>query len=102
MANSVSSGIKYIDTGGATDLVASSTVWHVKEVQWIDDAGDIADGDDLALEINGVSFALKANKASDVGDHSVVQYRMGPYAEPLHVSTFKVTTIDHGVVLVIT
>jgi len=96
MANVLTSNPVYIDTA------AGSTISDVKiqQIQWLDDANDVADGDDLSFTINGVTVAIKQNLGSDVGFEDTIIYQAGPFAKPILVNSFVVGVIDHGVVLV--
>jgi invasion protein IalB len=67
-------------------------------IQWIDDAADIADDDDLNITINQTTIAAKiALTANEVGNVAVwtMTYPLG-----LMVNNLVVTTIDHGTLLV--
>lgn len=97
MSNALTSNPKYIDTASGSTL---SGLNKILLIQWLDDAGDIADGEDLSMTMNGVTYAMKANKPSDVGDQPIIQYQLGPFPHGLAVKDFVVNTIDHGVVLV--
>ena len=97
MANVLTGNPKSIDTAAGSTL---SGLVGIKELQWIDNAGDIADGDDLSFTMNGVTVAMVANIGSDVGDQDIVKYRLGPFNPPLIAKDFVVNTIDHGVLLV--
>lgn len=95
MANLLTDNPVYIDTA------ASSTVTNKRIVliQWIDDAADIIDDDDLVFVINGVTVTIKYQKTTDVGGAGVVYYEAA-FSTPIFASTFSVTTIDHGALLV--
>lgn len=86
-----------MDTAGAT---ATMEHFGLRELQWVDDGADIADDDDLVLAINGATITGKiALTANTVNDLCV--WRLGPFNPPLIVSSFTLTTIDHGVLLLI-
>lgn len=96
MGNILTSNPVYIDTA------ASSDIYDVKIqlIQWYNEAADLADGEDLALTIDGVSIDMKYNLGSDVGQQAIVVWEAGPFAEPIYVRHFVVDTIDDGAVLV--
>jgi len=100
MANTLTGNPKYIDTAAVGAEIHIPGLAGIKEIQWVDDAGDIADGDDLSITMNGVTFAMKANIGSDVGDQDIIKYKLGPFNPPLVARDFVVGTIDHGVLLV--
>lgn len=95
MANVLTSNPVSIDTATGSDI----TNRKVQLIQWIDDAADIADNDDLAFTINGVAVAAKI-QLTDNAVENVAVWTMGPFPQPIYVSSMVVTTIDHGVLLV--
>lgn len=97
MANELNSNPVYIDTASGSTLSGQR---QVQLIQWLDDANDVADGDDLSFTLNGVTVAIKANLGSDVGQQLTVLYEAGPFKCPIKADDFVVNTIDHGVVLV--
>lgn len=95
MGNLLTSNPLFVDTAATI----FTTPKKVSLIQWIDDAADIADDDDLNITINGVTIAAKiALTANEVGNVAV--WTMGPFPAGLWVSNFVVTTIDHGVLLI--
>lgn len=95
MANSIATNPKTFDTAGATSVIGSP--FRCQLIQWIDDAADIADDDDLVIVINGVTITGKiALTANEVGNLAVyeAQFPLG-----LSINTFSVTTIDHGTLI---
>jgi hypothetical protein len=98
MANVMTDKIKQIDTGGATS--AQTGLRRIRLIQWIDDAGDIADADDLVIVLGGITISMKANIGSDVGRQDNVVWQAGPFNPGFSVSGYSVTTIDHGVLYI--
>ena len=96
MANNLVSNPKYIDTAANSNL---SNV-KIQLIQWQDEAGDVGDGEDLSMTINGVTFAMKFKLGSDVGQQDIILWQAGPFAEPIFARDFVVNTIDDGAVLV--
>ncbi len=106
MANKLTSNPIYVDT--------AATIWSgdkmVRLIQWIDDAGDIADDDDLSITINGVTIAAKIQIATTQGGSpvedvspnvgNVCVWEMGPFNPGIWINNFIVNTIDHGVLLI--
>ena len=98
MANQTTGKVKIIDTAAGS---GHSGVVRIREIQWIDDAGDIADGDDLSITIDGATLAIKQNIGSDVGQENLIVWRLGPFNPGLKVNGYLVNTIDHGVVVIV-
>lgn len=96
MANVKTSNPISIDTASGSTLTG---LFYVQCIQWIDDAADIADDDDLSFSLNGVTVAQKVQLTANAVGNTVV-YQAGPFASPIAVKDFVVNTIDHGVVLV--
>jgi hypothetical protein len=81
---------------------------NLRLIQWIDDAGDIADDDDIVLTINGVALTGKVQIGTTAGGAAVeavtpnvgniVVWQIGPFNPGIHVTGLVVTTIDHGAV----
>ena len=98
MANQTSGRVKIFDTAAGS---AQSGVRNILLMQWIDDAGDLADDDDLSITIDGATLAIKQNIGSDIGQQNLVVWQMGPFSDPVKVNGYTINTIDHGVVLVV-
>ena len=97
MANQTSSKLHVIDTAAGSKI--SGQAW-IRLIQWIDDAEDIADSDDLAFKFNGITVTIKYQKTTDVGSAGVVYYQAGPFNPGFMVEDFEVTVIDAGNLLV--
>lgn len=93
MANQVNANPLCFDAAGTKEGYLL-----VREIQWVDDAGDIADGDSCVLTMNGVTmtFVMQLGAAPDLS--SVVRWQVGPFNPPVKVENFTVTTLDHGAV----
>ena len=98
MANDLTGRIKYIDTGGATSAVTG--LRKIRLIQWIDDAGDMADDDDLVLVLGQTTITTKINIGSDVGKIGPVMLEIGPFNPGFKVDGYSVTTIDKGVLFI--
>lgn len=96
MANTLTTNPIFIDTAAGSTI----TNQRIMQIQWLDDASDVADGDDLSFTVNGVTIIMKANIGSDVGQILPVVFEVGPFSRPFIVSSLVVNTIDHGVFLV--
>lgn len=96
MANSILGNPKVFDTAGATSVI--SKPFRCQLIQWIDSAADIADNDDLVFVVNGESVTIKYQKTTDVGDAGVVYYE-AVFPLGLVISSFSITTIDGGNVI---
>jgi hypothetical protein len=96
MANSLTGNPIYIDTA------VGSTMSDIKiqQLQWVDTATSIVDGDDLSFTLDSVTVAIKANVFTAVGDGKVIVYEFGPFGFPVFAGTFVVNVIDNGAVLV--
>ena len=98
MANQVSGVLHVIDTAAASKISGPS---FIKLIQWIDDNADMADNDDLAFKLNGVTVTIKYQKTTDVGSAGVVYYQAGPFSGlGIYAEDFEVTVIDKGSLLV--
>jgi len=106
MGNSLNSNPIYVDT--------AATAWTgnkmVNLIQWIDDAADIVDDDDLSITVNGVTIAAKVQIATTGGGApvenvspnvgNVCVWQIGPFSPGIWIHDFIVNTIDHGVLLI--
>lgn len=96
MANNLTGNPIYIDAAAASSI---TTPKRIQLIQWVDDNADIADGDDLVFVINGQTVTIKQQIGSDVGMIGSVFYE-ARFPLGLLASSFSVTTIDHGALLV--
>ena len=102
-------------TGNPMTVDTAATLWstgapkYVQLIQWIDDAADIADNDDLLLVINGVTITAKIQIATTGGVSPVenVSPNVGnvcvwemSFSKSIPISKFVVTTIDHGLLVI--
>ena len=71
----------------------------VKEIDWIDDAGDAAHDSTLTILVNGVTIALKIQPLNDALGMGGVIAKFGPFhpAIPMSDATF---TISQGAVVI--
>lgn len=72
---------------------------YVRLIQWIDDAADLTDDDDLVIVINGATITGKIALGANTVNNLCV-WQLGPFSPGVPVSNFSITTIDHGVLLV--
>ena len=96
MGNSILGNPKVFDTAGATSVISSQ--FRCQLIQWIDDAEDIVDSDDLVFVVNGETITIKYQKTTDVGSAGVAYYEAA-FPLGLAVHSFSITTIDHGTLL---
>ena len=97
MANLLTSNPMRVDT--AATIITVQT--RVLLIQWIDEAADIADDDDLNITINQTAIAAKiALTANEIGNIAV--WTIGPFNPGLMVNNLVVTTIDNGALLIFT
>jgi len=97
MANVLTGRIKQIDTAASSAVTGKR---KIRLIQWIDDASDIADGDDLVIVLGGITISMLANIGSDVGRQDPVVWQAGPFSPGYAVDGYSVTTIDHGVLYI--
>jgi len=83
-----------------TVLAAAATVTtdtvNLRLLQWVDDAGDVADTNSCAVTINGTALTTVVQKPSDVGDHRVVLWQIGPFNPGIPVKGIVVDTLTKG------
>lgn len=94
-------------TGNPMTVDTAATLWEpsntptpkkIQLIQWIDDAADIADDDDLLMVINGVTVTAKIQlAANDVGNVCVWEMSFSP---PVSIRSFVVTTLDSGLLVI--
>jgi len=96
MGNSTTSNPMVLDTDAT--IWTGKTKW-IREIQWVDDAGDVADDDTVVMVINDATVTLKYQMEADISSISV--WRAGPFNPGIPVSHFQVSTKPtHGVILV--
>lgn len=83
----------------------AATLWsnaprRVRLIQWIDDAADIADDDDLVISLNGATITGKIALTANTINNLCV-WEFGPFDNGILVDTFIVTTIDHGILVIV-
>ena len=94
MANQLNSNPAVFDTTGSL-----TGLKYIREIQWIDDSGNVANGEDLVLTINGVTVTRKVQMGSLVAPEGL-HYHAGPFNPGIPVTDFTVTTIDNGILVV--
>jgi hypothetical protein len=95
MGNLLTSNPVYIDTASSSDIAQKRVVL----IQWQDEAGDVADDDELNITINGVTFSVLFKLNTDVGQQPIVLWKAA-FSTPILVENLVVNTIDQGAVLV--
>lgn len=93
MANQVSGNPIVLDTN-STQLTGRH---YVMLIQWVDNAADIADDDDLVFVVNGQTVTVKLAMTANELNNAVVYE--AAFSRPLIVDSFSLTTIDHGELL---
>jgi hypothetical protein len=96
MANNLTSNPIFIDTASGSTI----TNKKVQLIQWINEAADLEDTEDLVFTINGIQISMKYNLGSDVGQQDIIIYQAGPFADPIFVTSLTVDTIDDGALLI--
>ena len=105
MANNLASNPIYVESAATlwvSPKIASADVpgpKFVRLIQWIDDAADIVDDDDISLIINGVTFTGKIQMTNNTANN-LCMWELGPFNPGICVDTFTVTTIDHGLLYI--
>ena len=97
MANNLVTNPMTVDTAGT---LWSNSVKYVRQVQWLDDGADIADDDDIVLVINGATITGKIQLTVNTVNNLCV-WEFGPFNPGVPVDSFIVTTIDHGLLLIV-
>ncbi|MHC4397762.1 MAG: hypothetical protein ACYS1A_19125 [Planctomycetota bacterium] len=84
-------------------LDTAATIWtgevrNIRLIQWIDDAGDLADTNTLVMTINAslVTQYMDMGTANERND--TVAWQAGPFNPGIPVSNLVLTTLDGGVV----
>lgn len=97
MANALSGNPMTVDTA-ATLWEPTVPAKKIQLIQWIDDAADLADDDDLLMVINGVTVTAKiALTINTINNVCVWEMAFSP---PMSIRSFVVTTIDHGLLVI--
>ena len=86
---------------------AAATAWentikYVRLIQWVDDAGDIADDSTLVININNVTLTTKLQLAANISNYGVVVWQIGPFNPGIPVHTLKSVTQGTGIVHIYT
>ena len=92
MANATKARLIKYDTVTGASWTGTKYVW---QAQWIDDAGDIADGDTLAFTVNGVSLSMTL-QAGGFGTPAGTVWNVGPFGRPHAWDDFTLSTLTHG------
>lgn len=95
MANSTAGNPKTFDTAGATSAITKP--FRCQLIQWIDDAADIADDDDLVFVVNGATVTQKVQLTANAVANTVLYEASFPLG--ILINSFSITTIDHGLLV---
>lgn len=86
------------------EYTGAATVWDVPHrlrlLQWVDDAEDIADGDDCDITVNGQTLHAAPQRAVGPDSKSVVLWEIGPFEPGILLDSLVITTLDHGAIQV--
>ena len=93
MANSLGTNPITVDT---TDTTLWSDTKYVKEVKWLDDAGDIAADDILIITVNGATITRKVIAGALIESGYQV---FGPFDKGVPWSDVGIT-VPHGLVTI--
>jgi hypothetical protein len=96
MANNLVSNPMTVDSAAT---LWSGTTKFVRHIQWLDDAADMTDDDDLLLVINGATISGKIQITNNTANN-LCFWETGPYSPGVCVDSFVVTTIDHGLLVI--
>jgi len=94
MANSLTGNPIYVDAAANS---AITTPKRIQLIQWVDDAADIADDDDLVFVVNGLTITQKVQITDNTANNTVFYQAHFPLG--FLMSSFSVTTIDHGALI---
>ena len=96
MSNNVTSNPLLVDTAAASTEVWSG-VKKVQLIQWVDDNGDIPNGGNLIIIVNGVSLeaTIVRATASDLGGEGAVLWEM-QFPLGVKIWSFQVPTMATG------
>ena len=95
MANKIDSNPLFFDAASAA-CGWTDELKKVLQIQLVDDNADIADNNNLIMEINGVTVEHTAQKTTDVGWQPPVINVAGPFANGIPVTDFLLTTMTAG------
>lgn len=90
MANQTTTNPYVLDTGATI-----STRMKIQQIQWIDDAADVADDNVLDFDINGQNFTGKLAMTANTLNNLCV-YQAGPFTTPIECHEFILNTITKG------
>ena len=96
MANAGTGNIMVLDTVG---VIWSNSTKFVREIQWVDDNGDVVDDATLVLALNGVTITVKYQMAANVSN--AIIYQLGPFNPSIPIDSLGLTTMATGNLIVI-
>ena len=102
MSNNLNSNPLFFDTTStaAVWVAKFSAPVRIRQIQWIDDNGDLVHDSTLTLTINDVSFSVKIQPLNDQLAFGGVAYQAGPFNPGVPVSVFAVGAMATGNLLV--
>lgn len=94
MSNQVNSNPLYYDS-----TVSWTGTKFVRQMEWVDDKGDITHDSTLTILVNGVTIGLKVQPLADQLGMGAVIYKAGPFAPGMAWQDVTFT-ISQGAVIV--
>ena len=92
MANSTKSNPYVCDSTGA--VITKPTT--VREIQWVDDDGDIVHDSTLTLVVNGETLTFKIQPVNDQLGFGAVAWRAGPFNPGIMISDLTISAMAQG------
>ena len=99
MADLVTTNPYVVTAASATAYVWKDVTKHPVLIQWVDDNGDIANGSNLILTINGVSVEATIQLAAATVANSAVWELSFPMGN-VSIHSLLVPTMSHGQVII--
>ena len=96
MANSTKSNPMVCDSTGT--VITKTT--FVREIQWIDDNGDLVHDSTLTLIVNGETFTIKIQPVNDQLAFGGVAYRAGPFNPGIPIHDLQISAMATGNLLI--
>jgi len=99
MVDVTSGANPYVVTAAAATYLWKDTPKHILLMQWVDDNGDIADGSNLIITINGVAIEATLSQAADSLLAGAVAWEMS-FPNGYGVRSLLIGTMTHGQVYI--
>lgn len=81
----------------STDVVLTNL--SIRLMQWVDDAANVADDDDIVFIIDGTTITMKIALTANTINGTVL-WEAGPFSPPLKVNRFVGDTLDNGAFII--